>query len=152
MTSVKSGLKLKCVRKHVYFNTKKRMQFENMTTQVQSAINDSGITDGLAMLNPMHITSSVMVQDSSPTLIADMALFFETLVPNDERMTGKPFYHHNTWGDANADSHIKRTLCKRDITVAITKGSLDLGPFEQIIYAEFDGKRRKRVLITIIGY
>mmetsp|Transcript_73252 Transcript_73252/g.116764 ORF Transcript_73252/g.116764 Transcript_73252/m.116764 type:complete len:183 (+) Transcript_73252:20-568(+) len=141
----------KSYRKERWFDTKERMQFINITAEIEQMLKESGITDGIILISPMHITASVIIQDDNKSLHADFAQYLETLVPNDESMT-MGLYNHNSWGDANGDSHIKRQLFKREVWSSITNGRLDFSDNEQIIYAEFDGRRKKRVLIKILGY
>ena len=130
----------------MWFNTKKRGEFVNITPQVVQALKKSGIREGFVLVNAMHITASVFINDDENGLHQDFWEFLEKLVPYDL----KRYRHHQT-GEDNGDSHIKRQLFGREVVVAITKGSLDFGPWEQIFYGEFDGRRRKRVLIKIIG-
>lgn len=134
-------------RKELWFNTQKRREFINITNLVQLAINESGVKEGLVLVNAMHITASVFINDNESGLLNDFENFLEKLAPE------KPYsqYQHNGYED-NADAHIKRQIMGREVTCAITKGKLDFGPWEQIFYGEFDGKRKKRVLIKIIGY
>lgn len=140
------GVTLKSYRKELWFETKNRREFINITPQVEDALKESGIKEGLLLCNAMHITASVFINDDESGLHQDFEVFLEKLAPE------KPHdqYRHNTYED-NADAHLKRTIMGREVVVAITDGKLDLGPWEQIFYGEFDGKRRKRVLIKIIG-
>ncbi len=133
-------------RKELWFNTSKRREFINITQDVQQAINESLIKEGLVLINAMHITASVFINDDERGLLQDFEVFLEKLAPE------KPYsqYLHNGYED-NADAHIKRSIMGREVVCAITKGKLDFGPWEQIFYGEFDGKRKKRVLIKIIG-
>jgi secondary thiamine-phosphate synthase enzyme len=137
---------MKTYRKELWYNTTTRRQFINITSQVQQCVEDSGIKEGLLLCNSMHISSSVFINDDESGLHKDFEIWLEKLAPE------KPHsqYHHNGFED-NADAHIKRTLMGREVVVAITEGRLDFGPWEQIFYGEFDGKRRKRVLVKIIG-
>jgi secondary thiamine-phosphate synthase enzyme len=137
---------MKSYRKELWFNTDSRRQFLNITSQVQQCLDESGIKEGLLLCNAMHITSSVFINDDESGLHYDFEVWLENLAPE------KPYsqYHHNGFED-NADAHIKRTLMGREVVVAITEGRFDFGPWEQIFYGEFDGKRRKRVLVKIIG-
>ena len=137
---------MKSYRKELWFNTTSRRELINITREVDKCLSDSGITEGLLLCNAMHITSSVFINDDESGLHRDFERFLEKLAPE------KPYeqYDHNGYED-NADAHIKRTIMGREVVVAITKGSLDFGPWEQIFYGEFDGKRRKRVLVKIIG-
>ena len=137
---------MKNYRKELWFNTKTRREFINITPQVQQCLEESGIKDGLCLVNAMHITASVFINDDEPGLHHDFEVWLEKLAPE------KPYsqYHHNGAED-NADAHLKRTIMGRDVVVAITNGKLDFGPWEQIFYGEFDGMRRKRGLVKIIG-
>jgi secondary thiamine-phosphate synthase enzyme len=136
---------MKSHTEYLVFNTKNRTDFINITEQVESAVKKSGIKEGLVLINPMHITSAVYVNDAESGLIQDFKEWTEKLAPH-----GLNYHHHQT-GEDNADAHLKRTLMGHQVTMAITNNSLDLGPWEQIYYAEFDGQRKKRVLIKIIG-
>ena len=133
-------------RKELYFCTSKRREYINITRDVEQAVIDSGIKEGLCLVNAMHITASVFINDDEAGLHRDFETWLEKMAPE------KPYsmYHHNGYED-NADAHIKRQIFGREVVVAITNGELDFGPWEQIFYGEFDGKRRKRVLIKIIG-
>ncbi|MCD8480814.1 MAG: secondary thiamine-phosphate synthase enzyme YjbQ [Candidatus Cloacimonetes bacterium] len=137
---------MKHFRKELWFCTQHRREYLNITSQVQSAIAESGIIEGLCLVNAMHITASVFINDDERGLHDDFERWLEKLAPE------KPHnqYRHNGYED-NADAHLKRQVMGREIVVAITGGALDLGPWEQIFYGEFDGKRRKRVLVKIIG-
>jgi len=137
---------MKSYRKELWFETEHRRQLINMTPEVEKCLYESGIKEGLLLCNAMHITASVFINDDESGLHHDFEVWLEKLAPE------KPYsqYQHNGFED-NADAHIKRTLMGREVVVAITNGKLDLGPWEQIFYGEFDGKRRKRVLIKIIG-
>jgi secondary thiamine-phosphate synthase enzyme len=137
---------MKSFRKELWFELPKRRQLVNITREVQAALHESGVREGLCLVNAMHITSSVFINDDESGLHHDFEVWLEKLAPE------KPHsqYHHNGAED-NADAHLKRTIMGREVVVAITTGRLDLGPWEQIFYGEFDGKRRKRVLIKIIG-
>jgi secondary thiamine-phosphate synthase enzyme len=137
---------MKSYRKELWFETPTRRAFVNITGQVQQCINESGIKEGLALVNAMHITASVFINDDESGLHHDFEVWLEKLAPE------KPHsqYRHNGFED-NADAHIKRTLMGREVVVAITNGRLDFGTWEQIFYGEFDGKRNKRVLVKIIG-
>ena len=133
-------------RKELWFNTTQRRELINITKEIQSCINESGIKEGLVLVNAMHITSSVFINDDESGLHHDYEVWLEKLAPE------KPYsqYKHNSFED-NADAHLKRTIMGREVVCAITHGTLDFGPWEQIFYGEFDGKRRKRVLVKIIG-
>ena len=137
---------MKSFKKELWFDTNSRRQFINITSDVQKTINESGIKEGMVLVNPMHITSSVFINDDEEGLKRDFERFLEKLAPE------KPYdqYDHNGYED-NADAHIKRTIMGREVVCAITEGKLDFGPWEQIFYGEFDGMRKKRVLIKIIG-
>ena len=137
---------MKSFRKELWFELPKRRQLVNITPQVEVALHDSGVREGLCLVNAMHITSSVFINDDESGLHHDFEVWLEKLAPE------KPYsqYHHNGSED-NADAHLKRTIMGREVVVAITAGQLDLGPWEQIFYGEFDGQRRKRVLIKLIG-
>jgi secondary thiamine-phosphate synthase enzyme len=136
---------MKSHTEYLYFKTEKRQEFLNMTHKVEEVIKKSGIKEGLVLINPMHITAAVYVNDAESGLIQDFQEWLEKLAPY-----GLDYKHHQT-GEDNADAHIKRTLMGHQVTMAITNNELDLGPWEQIYYAEFDGQREKRVLIKIIG-
>lgn len=136
---------MKSYREELFFETPTRRQFINITPQVGAAVKKSGVRDGLCLVNPMHITASVYINDDESGLLADYEAFLERLVP--QRGT----YRHNLTGEDNGDAHIKRQVMGREVVVAITNGALDFGTWEQIFYAEFDGRRRKRVLVKIIG-
>jgi secondary thiamine-phosphate synthase enzyme len=137
---------MKSYRKELWFDIKERREFINITPTVNQCLVESGITEGLCLVNAMHITSSVFINDDEPGLHHDFEKWLEKLAPE------KPYsqYNHNSFED-NADAHLKRTIMGREVVVAITEGKLDFGPWEQIFYGEFDGKRRKRVLVKIIG-
>jgi secondary thiamine-phosphate synthase enzyme len=137
---------MKIYRKELWFNTKNRRELINITPLIESTLAESGIKEGLCLVNAMHITASVFINDDEPGLHQDFEAWLEKLAPE------KPYsqYRHNTAED-NADAHIKRTIMGREVTVAVTKGRLDFGPWEQIFYGEFDGKRKKRALVKIIG-
>lgn len=137
---------MKSYRKELWFDIKKRREFINITPQVEQCLRESGIQEGLLLCNAMHITASVFINDDESGLHQDFENFLERIAPE------KPYeqYHHNGYED-NGDAHIKRTIMGREVVVAVTNGKLDFGPWEQIFYGEFDGKRRKRVLVKIIG-
>jgi secondary thiamine-phosphate synthase enzyme len=137
---------MKHFRKELTFNTTRRRELINITPQVEQAVKDSGIINGLCLVNSMHITSSVFINDDEPGLHNDFEKWLEWLAPE------KPYsqYQHNGFED-NADAHLKRTIMGREVVVAITDGKLDFGTWEQIFYGEFDGMRKKRLLIKIIG-
>ena len=137
---------MKSYKKELWFNAGKRRSFINITRKVQECLNESGIKEGLLLCNAMHITASVFINDDESGLHSDFETWLEGLAPE------KPYskYRHNGYED-NADAHLKRTVMGREVVVAITEGQLDFGPWEQIFYGEFDGKRNKRVLVKIIG-
>jgi secondary thiamine-phosphate synthase enzyme len=137
---------MKSYRKELWFETAKRRELINITHEVQSCLSESGIKEGLILVNAMHITSSVFINDDESGLHSDIEVWLEKLAPE------KPYsqYRHNSYED-NADAHLKRTVMGREVVVAVTAGKLDFGPWEQIFYGEFDGMRRKRVLVKIIG-
>ncbi|MFP4018218.1 MAG: secondary thiamine-phosphate synthase enzyme YjbQ [Bacteroidales bacterium] len=137
---------MKSYRKELWFETNQRRELINITPAVEEALDKSGIQEGFVLVNAMHITASVFINDDEPGLHDDFEKWLEGLAPE------KPYdqYKHNTAED-NADAHLKRTIMGREVVVAITDGKLDFGPWEQIFYGEFDGKRRKRVLVKIIG-
>jgi secondary thiamine-phosphate synthase enzyme len=137
---------MKSYRKELWFNTKKRVEFINITPEVEEALKDSSIQEGLCLVNPMHITASVFINDDERGLHNDYARWFEEHIPHNPEL-----YEHNRTGETNGDAHIKRQVMGREVVVAVTNGHLDFGPWEQIFYGEFDGQRRKRVLIKIIG-
>ena len=126
----------------------KRMDFVNITREVAAAVAESGISEGLCLVNAMHITASVFINDDEPGLHADYKRWLEKLAPFD---ASPSTYHHNRTGEDNGDAHHKRQIMGRDVTVGITEGKLHFGPWEQIFYGEFDGRRPKRILIKIIG-
>ena|SRR5690554_72593 len=137
---------MKTYRKELFFNTPTRRAFINITSDINQCLKESNIQEGLVLVNAMHITASVFINDDERGLHQDFEVFLENLAPE------KPYdqYLHNGYED-NADAHLKRQLMGREVVVAITKGRLDFGPWEQIFYGEFDGKRNKRVLVKIIG-
>lgn len=137
---------MKSYRKELWFNTPTRRQMVHITPEIQNCVRESGIQEGMVLVNAMHITASVFINDNESGLHADYERWLEKLAPE------KPYdqYDHNGYED-NADAHLKRTVMGREVVVAITNGELDLGPWEAIFYGEFDGKRKKRVLVKIIG-
>lgn len=137
---------MKSYRKELWFNTKQRRELINITPQVNKCLAESGIQEGMLLCNAMHITSSIFINDDEPGLHQDFEVWLEGLAPE------KPYsrYKHNGFED-NGDAHLKRTVMGREVVCAVTDGKLDFGPWEQIFYGEFDGKRRKRVLVKIIG-
>jgi secondary thiamine-phosphate synthase enzyme len=138
---------MKSFRKELWFNLPTRRGFINITPQVEEALHESGIKEGLALVNAMHITASVFINDDEHGLHQDYEKWLENLAPHEPVSQ----YRHNDTGEDNADAHIKRQVMGREVMVAITNGQLDFGPWEQIFYGEFDGRRRKRVLVKIIG-
>ena len=137
---------MKTYRKELWFNTATRRELVNITQQVEQCLAESGVKEGMCLVNAMHITASVFINDDEPGLHQDFETWLERIAPE------KPYsqYHHNGSED-NADAHLKRTIMGREVVVAITDGKLDFGPWEQIFYGEFDGKRKKRALVKIIG-
>jgi secondary thiamine-phosphate synthase enzyme len=138
---------VKSHRKVLTLNVPARIGFVNITPQVEAAVKESGVKEGLCLVNPMHITASVFVNDDESGLHADYARFFEELVPHEPVRA----WRHNDTGEDNADAHVKRQLMGREVVVAITNGRLDFGTWERIFYGEWDGRRPKRILIKIIG-
>ena len=134
-------------RKELWFDIPTRRAFVNITDQVSACIKESRVREGLVLVNAMHISASVFINDDESGLHHDFEVFLERLVPHEPISA----YRHNDTGEDNADAHIKRQIMGRETVVAVTEGKLDLGPWEQIFYGEFDGKRRKRVLVKIIG-
>jgi secondary thiamine-phosphate synthase enzyme len=138
---------MKSYREELWFNTPGRRAFVNITPQIEQCLRDSGITEGLALINAMHITSSVFINDDESGLHQDYEEWLERLAPHEPVSQ----YRHNRTGEDNGDAHLKRQIMGREVVVAITNGRLDFGPWEQIFYGEFDGRRRKRALVKIIG-
>ena len=138
---------MRSYREELWFNTKTRRAYLNITPQVEQALKKSGVKEGLCLVNAMHITASVFINDDEDGLHHDFEAFLEKLAPHEPTSQ----YRHNLTGEDNGDAHIKRQLFGREVVVAITNGKLDFGPWEQIFYGEFDGRRKKRVLIKIIG-
>ena len=137
---------MKTYTEYLWFETKKKRDYINITPQVEEAVRKSGVKEGLCLVNPMHITASIYINDDEDGLIQDFDDFLEKIAPYDL----KGYRHHRT-GEDNGDAHVKRQLFGREVVVAITKGRLDFGTWERIFYAEFDGRRRKRVIVKIIG-
>ncbi len=137
---------MKSYRKELWFNTSSRMEFINITPDIEACLRESGIQEGLALINAMHITASVFINDDERGLHHDYKVWLEKLAPHEP----VDAYRHNV-GEDNADGHMKRQIMGREVVVAITQGRLDFGPWEQIFYGEFDGRRKKRVLVKIIG-
>ncbi|MBL8528776.1 MAG: YjbQ family protein [Burkholderiales bacterium] len=138
---------MKSYRKELWFNAPTRVAFVNITGEVRECLQASGVREGLALVNAMHITASVFINDDEPGLHHDYRQWLEQLAPHEPVDS----YRHNDTGEDNADAHMKRQVMGREVVVAITDGELDFGPWEQIFYGEFDGRRRKRVLVKIIG-
>ena len=138
---------MKSHREELWFNTKTRRAYLNITPEVEEAVKKSGVREGLCLVNAMHITASVFINDDEDGLHHDFEVFLEKLAPHEPIS----HYRHNLTGEDNGDAHIKRQLFGREVVVAITNGKLDFGPWEQIFYGEFDGRRKKRVLVKIIG-
>jgi len=136
---------MKSYREELWFETKTRRAYLNITPQIEALVKKSGVREGLVLVNAMHITASVYINDDEPGLLQDYDEFLERLAPHEAR------YRHNNTGEDNGDAHLKRQVMGREVVVAITEGKLDFGPWEQIFYGEFDGRRRKRVLVKIIG-
>jgi secondary thiamine-phosphate synthase enzyme len=138
---------MKSFRKELWFEAARRREFFNITPQVAQCLRESGIREGLCLVNAMHITASVFINDDESGLHADYERWLEQLAPEKPHSA----YDHNRTGEDNADAHLKRTIMGREVVVAVTDGKLDFGPWEQIFYGEFDGRRKKRVLVKIIG-
>ena len=136
---------MKAFTDYLWFNTKTRQEFIRITDQVAAVVEKSGVVEGIALVSAMHITSGVYVNDWEDGLIEDFQVWLEKLAPS-----GLPYKHHQT-GEDNADAHLKRTIMGHQVIVPITSSALDLGPWEQIFYAEFDGRRRKRVVVKAMG-
>ena len=139
---------LKSLTRYLTFAIPERFGFQNITEDVDAAVQESGVQEGLVLVNAMHITASVFINDDERGLHYDYKKWLEALAPFDPSPTR---YHHNKTGEDNADAHMKRQIMGREVVVAITKGKLDFGPWEQIFYGEFDGRREKRVLVKVIG-
>jgi secondary thiamine-phosphate synthase enzyme len=138
---------MKSLTEYLSFNTKKPRDYVNITRTIEDLVRKSGVQEGLCLVNAMHITASVFINDNESGLIQDFDDFLERLAPHEP----VSLYRHNRTGEDNGDAHLKRTVMGREVVVAITKGKLDFGPWEQIFYGEFDGMRQKRVLVKIIG-
>lgn len=136
---------MKSHTKYLWFNTPKRREYVNITEEVEGAVKDSGIREGMALVSAMHITAGVYVNDNEPGIIQDIDEMLEKIAP-----LGVPYRHHQT-GEDNGDAHLKSILVHHQVIVPVTNGKLDLGPWQQIYYAEFDGRRKKRVIIKIMG-
>ncbi len=138
---------MKSYRKELWFEIHTRRSFVNLTPDVETCLRECGVEEGLVLVNAMHITASVFINDDERGLHHDYEVWLESLAPHEP----VSHYHHNRTGEDNADAHLKRQVMGREVVVAITQGNLDFGPWEQIFYGEFDGSRRKRVLVKIIG-
>ncbi len=138
---------MKSYRKELWFNVPERRAFINITPQIEESLRESGVREGLLLCNAMHITASVFINDDESGLHHDYDVWLEKLAPHEPVSQ----YRHNRTGEDNGDAHLKRQVMGREVVVAITEGRLDFGPWEQIFYGEFDGRRRKRVLVKIIG-
>ena len=138
---------MKSYRKELWFNTKQRREFINITPRVEECLEESGIREGLILVNAMHITASVFINDDESGLHQDYEDWLEKLAPHEPIS----HYRHNRAGEGNGDAHLKRQIMGREVVVAVTNGNLDFGPWEQIFYGEFDGRRKKRVPVKIIG-
>jgi len=138
---------MKSLTDYLWMEVPGRRGFVNITDEVEKLVRKSGVSEGLCLVNAMHISASVYINDAEEGLLHDYDVWLEKLAPH-EPVSG---YHHNRTGEDNADAHLKRQIMGREVVVAITKGKLDFGPWEQIYYGEFDGRRRKRVLVKIIG-
>ena len=138
---------MKSYRKELWFNIPGRRDFINITPQVDECVRESGVKEGLCLVNAMHITASVYINDNESGLLKDYDEWLEELAPHEPVSR----YRHNRTGEDNGDAHLKRQIMGREVVVAVTNGQLDFGPWEQIFYGEFDGRRRKRVLVKIIG-
>ena len=138
---------MKSFRKELWFEIPSRRGFVNITSQVQECLRESGIKEGLCLVNAMHITASIFINDDESGLHRDYETWLEKLAPHEPVSS----YWHNRTGEDNADAHMKRQVMGREVVVAVTEGRLDFGPWEQIFYGEFDGRRRKRVLVKLIG-
>ncbi|MBV8136759.1 MAG: YjbQ family protein [Deltaproteobacteria bacterium] len=139
---------MRSITKYLTMNVPARMDFVNITDEVAAAVKESGVREGLCLVNAMHITASVFINDNEPGLLDDYRRWLEALAPFDP---SPKRYHHNRTGEDNGDAHHKRQVMGREVVVAITNGKLDFGPWEQIFYGEFDGRRPKRILIKVIG-
>ena len=139
---------MKTLTRELWFCTKKEREFVNITATVEDLVRESGVQEGLCLVNAMHITASVFINDAESGLLHDFGVWLEKLAPHNPSLEA---YQHHYTGEDNADAHLKRQIMGREVVVAITRGELDFGPWEQIYYGEFDGQRRKRVLVKIIG-
>ncbi len=130
---------------YLYLTTKKEKEIVNITREVEAVVHASGVQEGMVLVNAMHITASIFINDEEPGLKEDFMRWLEKLAPVD------PNYRHHQTGEDNADAHLKRTIMGREVVVAITKGQLDFGPWEQVFYGEFDGRRKKRIVVKVMG-
>lgn len=137
---------MKSKTEYIWMNTKKKRDYINITPEVEEIVHKSGVKEGMVLVNPMHITASCYINDNESGLIRDFDRFLEKIAPYDP-----DGYEHHQTGEDNGDAHVKRQLFGREVVVAITDGKLDFGPWEQIFYAEFDGQRRKRILVKVLG-
>jgi secondary thiamine-phosphate synthase enzyme len=147
ISQIKWGIVMKSFRKELWFNPPTRVAFIRITEDVRECLRESGVREGFVLVNAMHITASVFINDDERGLHHDYTQWLEKLAPHEPLQ----FYRHNDTGEDNADAHMKRQIMGREVVVAITDGQLDFGPWEQIFYGEFDGRRKKRVLVKIIG-
>ena len=138
---------MKIFTDYLWFNTKQRQEFVRITDEISAIVKKSGVTDGMALVSAMHITSGVYVNDWEDGLIEDFQVWLEKLAPHEPTSQ----YRHNRTGEDNADAHLKRTIMGHQVIVPVTAGALDLGPWEQVFYAEFDGRRKKRVIVKVMG-
>jgi len=138
---------VKSLTQHLVFRTESRREFINITLEVENLVEKSGVKEGLCLVNAMHITASVFINDDESGLHGDFEEWLEGLAPHEPISK----YRHNRTGEDNGDAHLKRTIMGREVVVAVTEGKLDFGPWEQIFYGEFDGRRKKRVLVKVIG-
>lgn len=138
---------MRSLTEYLVFNTTERQEFINITREIESLVEKSGVSEGICLVNAMHITASIFINDDERGLHSDFREWLEGFAPHEPVSK----YRHNLTGEDNADAHLKRTIMGREVVVAITNGRLDFGPWEQIFYGEFDGRRRKRVLVKIIG-
>ena len=138
---------MKSITKYLTFHTEKRLKFINITQEIEKIVRESAVNEGICLVNSMHITSSVFINDDEIGLLQDFEKWLENLAPH----APTEQYLHNDTGEDNADAHLKRQIMGREIVIAITKGKLDFGPWEQIFYGEFDGCRNKRILVKVIG-
>lgn len=136
---------MKSYTEYLYFNTKQKREIVNITQQVETAVNKSGVKEGLVLVSAMHITASIFINDEEPGIKQDFLEWAEKLAPFN------PNYHHHQTGESNGDAHLKSILFHHEVTIPITEGKLDFGPWQQVFYGEFDGQRRKRVIVKVLG-